>query len=155
MEVSEALAKRLEIAGAVCVGSVDSMGMPSCAYGAALKVTPGSSTVTVYMAVETCQTILADIATNGRLAISTADVTTDATVQLKGKTTRVRMAPESERAFVEARVAVYARGLTFCGYPESHTRGIVHWPAFAVDMQVEAIFEQTPGPRAGTVLTSA
>jgi hypothetical protein len=26
------------------------------------------------------------------------------------------------------------------------------WPAFAVGLAVEAVFEQTPGPRAGTLV---
>jgi hypothetical protein len=155
MELSKALCDRLQHAGAVIVGSVDSTGVPSCAHACALRVTPESSTVTVYLPVATCQTILADVATNGRLAVTTANPLDNATVQLKGKTQRVRMAPESERAFVDSRVAVYAHSLEVIGFPTTHTKGIVSWPAFAVDLLVDGIFEQTPGPRAGLVFTEA
>jgi hypothetical protein len=36
--------------------------------------------------------------------------------------------------------------------PRRLTRTVVHWPAFAVTIRVEEIYEQTPGPKAGTRL---
>jgi hypothetical protein len=38
------------------------------------------------------------------------------------------------------------------GVPRRLTRSVAHWPAFAIRIRVEQIFEQTPGPNAGSPL---
>jgi hypothetical protein len=38
------------------------------------------------------------------------------------------------------------------GVPRRVTRSFAHWPAFAIEIDVDPVFEQTPGPRAGTRL---
>jgi hypothetical protein len=38
------------------------------------------------------------------------------------------------------------------GLPRGISRTMSRWPSFAVDIAVEAIFEQTPGPRAGVLV---
>jgi hypothetical protein len=38
------------------------------------------------------------------------------------------------------------------GLPRRVTHRIAHWPAFAIEMTVEQIFDQTPGPKAGVPL---
>ena len=40
------------------------------------------------------------------------------------------------------------------GLPRAITLSVQHWPAFAVDVEVESVFDQTPGPRAGELLRS-
>ena len=36
--------------------------------------------------------------------------------------------------------------------PRRVTRSLHHWPAFAIDLEIEAAFDQSPGPQAGTKL---
>jgi hypothetical protein len=36
------------------------------------------------------------------------------------------------------------------GIPSALTRNASCWPAFAVTLRVEQVFDQTPGPNAGT-----
>ena len=152
MLITQDVCARLEVAAVVLVASVDATGSPTCAHAAALKVAPGESVATVYLPVATCQAILADIATNGRLAVTCGNPLDNGAVQLKGRSRRVRMAAEDERAFVDARQAIHAASIEHIGVPRRYARGLVSWPAFAVELAIEAVFDQTPGPRAGVPL---
>ena len=42
--------------------------------------------------------------------------------------------------------------LNTIGYPLRVTRSVTYWPAFALEMRVDEIYEQSPGPKAGTRL---
>jgi hypothetical protein len=72
--------------------------------------------------------------------------------QLKGTTIETRLAREDEAAFVNDRLDAFAEMLVGFGVPRRLTRTVVHWPAFAVTIRVEEVYEQTPGPKAGTRL---
>ena len=72
--------------------------------------------------------------------------------QLKGMTIETRLAREDEASFVRGRLDAFADVLDSIGVPKGLTRAVAHWPAFAVSMRVEQVFEQTPGPNAGSRL---
>jgi len=46
----------------------------------------------------------------------------------------------------------FADVLDLVGVPRRITRSLARWPAFAVDVEVDAVFDQTPGPRAGRLV---
>jgi hypothetical protein len=73
-------------------------------------------------------------------------------MQLKGTTTAVRLAGDDEHELVRTRLERFADVLHAIGVPRRVIRSINYWPAFAIDMKVEEVFEQTPGPKAGTPL---
>ena len=62
----------------------------------------------------------------------------------------MRLARDDEQAFVETRLLEFADVLSELGLARKFTRAITHWPAFAIDMKVENVFDQTPGPKAGS-----
>jgi len=65
----------------------------------------------------------------------------------------VKMAPPEDEPFVTKRLHEFADVLDLLGLPRKVTHRIAHWPAFAIDVTVEQVFDQTPGPKAGTPLT--
>jgi hypothetical protein len=69
--------------------------------------------------------------------------------QFKGSAVEARLAREDEAPFVRARLDAFADVLDRIGVPRRVTRGMAHWPAFAVTLRVDQTFEQTPGPNAG------
>ena len=69
--------------------------------------------------------------------------------ELKGVAIETRLAREDEASFVRGRLDAFADVLDSIGVPKDLTRAVAHWPAFAVSMRVEQVFEQTPGPNAG------
>jgi hypothetical protein len=126
--------------------------MPSCCRAIALVQGADSRLFTVYVPVATGQQTIANVATTRRLAIVCSRPTDHSTMQLKGTTSGVRVAREDERELVAGRVDQFADALAQLGMPRRVTRRLAHWPAFAIDVAVEEIYEQTPGPQAGVSL---
>jgi hypothetical protein len=137
----------------ILVGTVDAEGMPACVRGVALAPKADDfSVVTLYIPVDTGHETVANIATTRRIAINCTAPVEHASVQLKGTTRGVRLARESEAELVRTRVEEWAAILERIGTPRRITRGMTHWPAFAIDVAVEEIYDQTPGPKAGNPL---
>ena len=140
----------LEPGLAILVGTADAGGTPHCCRGVALASGDGVETVTVYVPVATSHQTVQNVATTRRIAISASHPIDHRTIQLKGTTLETRIARDDEAGLVRARMDAYGDVLERIGVPRALTRRVVHWPAFAVTLRVEQIFDQTPGPNAGT-----
>ena len=137
---------------AVFVGTVSPDGSPAGCRAIAVTSPDQLKTVTVYVPMATSRDVLANVAATKRLAIVGTYPPDHSTMQLKGTTTAVRLAGDDEAEFVHYRLEKFADVLYAIGVPRRVTRAINYWPAFAIDMKVDEIFEQTPGPNAGMPL---
>lgn len=146
------LAQFMNDAKSVLVGTVDADGYPATCRGIALTASPDFETVTVYIPVATGQETIANVATTRRLAVGATHPISHASYQFKGVTRGVRLARAEEESLVKAALDGFAEILDTIGVPKRITRSFAHWPAFAIDVQVEQIFDQTPGPKAGAPL---
>ena len=146
------IARYLGSGMAIVVGTVDAAGWPATCRAAALVGHEDGHRVTVYLPVATSAETIANIATSNRVAIVSSCPTDHGTIQLKGHSRGVRLAEESEAEIVSAQVELAAETLDRVGLPRRVTRSLASWPAFAVDVEVEAVFDQTPGPRAGALV---
>jgi len=142
----------LEGGMSVLVGTVNERGTPSCCRAIALTSGDDLATVTAYVPVATSRDIIADVATTHRMAIVITHPIDHGSVQLKGTAGTARLAREDERGLVRMRLEQLSDVLDAIGVPRRIVRGVNHWPVFAVEMRVEQIFEQTPGPKAGAQL---
>jgi Pyridoxamine 5'-phosphate oxidase len=133
----------------IIAGTVDAAGVPACCRAIALCTKDEFETVTLYLPVATAQDMVANIATTRRVAVTCAEPPTHETIQIKGVARNVSVAPQEDRALVAARLEALADALADLGMRRSIILGLAHWPAFAIDISVEQIFDQTPGPRAG------
>jgi hypothetical protein len=136
----------------ILVGTVDAAGWPATCRAAALVGHEDGQGVTVYLPVATGAQTIANIATSGRVAIVSSCPADHGTVQLKGRSRGVRVAGEDEAGIVRAQLERFADVLDQVGVPRRLARSFACWPAFAVDVAVEAVFDQTPGPRAGALV---
>ena len=136
----------------VLIGTVDADGYPACCRGVALTSDDDFGTITVYFPVETGQETVANVATTRRIAVAFSEPISHQSVQFKGTMRAVRVAREDEALLVRERVERFAAVLETIGSSRTLARRITHWPAFALEIQVEQIFDQTPGPRAGEAL---
>ena len=136
----------------VLVGTVDADGVPACCRGIAIALKDDHESVTIYVPAATAGETVANVATTRRVAVSCAHPLSHQTVQIKGVTRGVRLAPASDEAFVRTRLDEFAAVLDEIGLPRRVTKSIAHWPAFAIDVSVEQVFDQTPGPKAGTLV---
>lgn len=136
----------------IIVGTVDADGVPTCCRAIAMATKDDFDTVTVYVPAATAQETVANVATTRRMAISCTHPLSAESIQIKGLTRGVRLAAASEEAFVKQRLDEFGEILDQIGLPKRVTHSIAHWPAFAVDVSVEQVFNQTPGPKAGATI---
>lgn len=150
--MNERLAKCVEPGVSVIVGSVDADGNPSCCRAVGLRTNDGLATVTVFLPMATSRETMANVSATRRLAVVTTHPISHCATQLKGIVERTRPARDDEEPFVVSHFGGFGGVLNTIGYPLRVTRSIVHWPAYALEMRVEEIYEQSPGPKAGTRL---
>jgi hypothetical protein len=108
--------------------------------------------VSVYLAEVLAQPMLRNLAETGRLAVQLSNPADHRTVQLKGRAVRTGLAPESDRAFVEGYVQQLAHVVDELGISYERVVRMTCWPAVVVELDVEEIYLQTPGPGAGAPL---
>jgi hypothetical protein len=142
----------LELGLSVIVGTVDAQGVPTTCRAVAVASDDGLKTLTVYVPVATGHATVQNVATTKRLAVAATHPCTNAATQLKGTVFETRLAREDESVHVRMCLEAFADVLESIGVPRRLTRSMVHWPAFAICIRVEQIFEQTPGPNAGSPL---
>ena len=131
------------------MGTVDAQNIPSCCRAIAISSADDLGTVTVYVPVATGQDTIQNVATTKRLAITASNPPDHRTTQLKGTTIDARLARDDEQPFLRERVEAFVDVLEKFGFPRGMARRFAYWPAFAVTIRVDEIFEQTPGPQAG------
>src|SRR6185503_8149264 len=124
-----------------------------CCRAIALTTNDDFETITVYVPAATSHETMANIATTRRVAVTCSQIPSHESTQIKGLTRAVRLAPPSEQPFLQQRLEAFAGALELIGLPRSITRSMAFWPAYAIDVSVEEVFDQTPGPKAGNPLT--
>lgn len=150
--MNERLLKGLEPGVSAIVGSVDADGNPACCRAVGLRTEDDLATVTVFVPIATSKETIANVKATGRLAVVTTHPISHCATQLKGMVERTRVARDDEHAFIEAFFGGFGGVLNTIGYPPRVTRSVVQWPALALEMRVDEIYEQSPGPKAGSRL---
>src|ERR1700741_140065 len=136
----------------VLVGSADPNAVPACCRGIAVSTDGTLARATVYVPVATSRDIIANAATTKKLAVMITRVVEHVGVQLKGNVEAIRLASDEEGAFVRRRLQEFADVLDEIAPPRRVFLIVNHWPAFAVEITVEEVFNQAPGPRAGACI---
>jgi hypothetical protein len=147
--VPESFRRYVETGLSVFVGTVDAEGCPAACRAYALRSNDDYSVVTVYVPVNVSQETIANVATTRRVAIGATHPIDHGSIQIKGTTRGVRLARPDEAQIVQSRLEAYADLLDMIGVPRRIMRGVAWWPAFAIDVTVDELYDQTPGPRAG------
>ena len=136
----------------ILVGSADASGGPACCRGIALVPAPDLATATVYVPAATSRDVLANAATTKRLAVVASHPIDHTSVQLKGTVQNIRLAREDEAPLVRGRLGEFVNVLDRIGVPRPLASSMSCWPAFALEIRVEELYDQTPGPKAGTAI---
>jgi hypothetical protein len=149
---SDRVQAALETGTSIFVGTIGPNMVPLCCRAIAIQADERLTTATVYVPIATSRDTLSNLATTQRIAVVVTKPLEHISVQLMGTSRNARLARTDEEAFVRARLDHYAEVLERIGIPRRVTRSFAHWPAFAIEMDVAQVFEQTPGPKAGTRL---
>jgi hypothetical protein len=147
---STRLRRCLEPGLSILIGTADTSGRPSCCRGIAIQSHDEFQTVTVFVPVASSHETIHNVAMTKQLAVVATHPRDNFATQFKGTTLEARLAREDEAAFVRTRVDALADVLDRIGVPRRLTHRVAFWPAFAVTLQVEHVFDQTPGPTAGS-----
>jgi hypothetical protein len=139
------------------VGTRDDGLRPAHAFAIGAVVHDDRQTVTVFVPTARSARVLRDLTGNGRIALGVALASHEA-YQLKGTYVSSRPTNDTERARQEVYRAELLASALEAGYPEAiarpMTQGFAYTPAVAITFRAEEVFLQTPGPGAGTLLSS-
>lgn len=146
---AQELRRFVEDGFSLLVGTVGADGEPACCRGLALTGNEDLTRLTLYVSVETAQQAIANVATSRRVAVTVSNPLDHASVQFKGWSQLVRLARGDEADLITSRIDSFGEKLSAIGCPRSVTARVTRWPAFAIEMSVEAVYDQTPGLGAG------
>ena len=145
--LTKALAAFVQEGVGIHVGTCNARLEPSGARGLAVSVEPDGTHLVVFLAEIAAQRLMPDLNETGRAAISFGRPIDDRACQVKGDVVAIRPAELSERETIEKGFASFLDGLEYIGIPRASW---VLWPAVAIRVKATSVFEQTPGPAAGT-----
>ena len=125
---------------------------PNGARALAVRVDEGGTHLEVFVAEVAAARVLPDLEANGQAAVDFGRPVDDRACQVKGTFVGARAASEGDRELVMAQWDGFLGSLEKIGIPRAATRTWVTWPAVAIRLRANALFEQTPGPGAGAPL---
>jgi len=105
--------------------------------------------LTVYVPEALAESTCKNLDENGEIAVTLIRPSDFKAVQVKGRSIGIRPSNEMDRELQSIFRSALVEQFEVVGIPRSMSRRIVWWPSLAVDMRVEEVFVQTPGPRAG------
>jgi hypothetical protein len=150
--IDSAFADFLQEGLAIHVGTRNDRLEPNGARASAARVDGDGVHVTVFVPKVAAGRILPDLKSNGATAIVFCRPVDDRTCQVKGTFISARPGRADEQAFVLDQWSRFLVNLEQIGIPRAAAAAWVAWPAIAVRVKATAIFDQTPGPQAGTQL---
>jgi len=148
--ISPPLASFLQEGLSIHIGTRDAELRPEGGRAAAVRVSPDGRQMVVFVPETAFSRLRSNIEANGYAAIGFGRPVDDRACQVKGSVLDVRGATDDERTLVATQWDGFMRQLEMIGIPRGLAANWSMWPAVAVTMKVTAVFEQTPGPQAGT-----
>jgi hypothetical protein len=133
----------------ILVGAVDRSGHPSCCRGVGLITDESLGSATVFVPLATSRDVVANAAASKRLAVVASHVIDHVGYQLKGRVRALRLATEEEGAAIRRHIGAFSDEIIGIGMAPRLARSITQWPAFVIEIDVEELYDQTPGPNAG------
>jgi hypothetical protein len=147
------LAAFVEGGQSIHVCTRDALGRPHGVRGVAARVDGDRRHVDVYIPDVAFVRLKDALASSGQAAMVFCRPTDDRACQVKGTFVGMRAAQPSEQSFAFAQWDGFMAALDGIGISPRLADRWVRWPAQVLRVEVTAIFEQTPGPRAGTQLS--
>lgn len=148
------LVEFLESGVSLLVGTCDARGVPSCSIATGARVSSARGEVTVYLTEKLAPRLIDNLRENPRIAVTFSRTIDHRSLQLKGDVVAIEKTDESGKRAQEEYLRRYAAALIMLGFPKDVANGIAYFPSLAVTFRAIGVFEQTPGPRAGTALTA-
>lgn len=152
--LSEAHAAFIQRHTSMNVAGRDAHKRPALARGLGIRVSPDRRTLTVFLSTTHSGQVLKCLRENGDIAVAVTRPTTHETLQFKGRVREIVPLSDEDRVEMAAYQDSFAAELEPLGYRRDFVRQLLAGSANAVAVVFEpaAMFDQTPGPKAGEKL---
>jgi hypothetical protein len=150
--IDRTLAGFLEEGLAIHVGTRDASLVPEGTRATAIRADDDGQHATVYVPNVPHARLRPNLEANGQIAVVVVRVRDERSSQLKGVFAGARQASEAERPMVMAQWDRFIQNIEQIGLPRAVTGHWTMWPCVAIRFRVTALFDQTPGPKAGVKL---
>lgn len=147
------LADFVESGVSVLVGTRDARLRPTCMRGMGALVDRATGRITLLLPEGVAAETLANMRDNGLVAVTFSRPIDHRSFQTKGKVVEIRPLTDAEREAQERYRPAFSEQLYAVGVPRGVSKRIRTSPSVAVVFEPNEMYEQTPGPRAGTVLS--
>lgn len=150
--IDDELKELLESGVAVSIGTADNNGRPHLGLAWGPRVHPDRTGLTIFLDTERADVTLGDLESNGRIAVTIADPVSYRSVQLKGRWQGASEATPEDNQWVQRHREAFLVTTALVGDPPPTVRNMWMEQVIRVDVEVDAAFDQTPGPDAGKTL---
>jgi hypothetical protein len=152
--LSEAHAAFVQRHTSMNVAGRDAHNRPALARGLGIRVAPDRLTLTVYLSTTHSARLLQCLRDCGAIAVAVTRPTTHETLQFKGRVREILPLSDEDRAEMAAYQDSFAAELEPLGYRRDFVRQLLAGSEHGVAVVFEptAMFDQTPGPKAGEKL---
>lgn len=140
----------------VSVGTRNAALLPAVARACGCRVSADRRQVTVFLCLTQARAVIENIQDNGVIAVVVTRPSTHRTFQLKGTDARCVPLEPADPGELEAFRESFVQDLMSIGYTAVYAHAILPVPdaqLVAVRFTPSAVFDQTPGPKAGRPLT--
>jgi len=134
------------------VAARDARNRPVVGRALGCRVSESRSRLTVFLSASRAAPVLVCIKENRAIALAVTRPTTNETLQLKGSVVEILPLAAADAAEMAAYRESFVAELTSLGYGREFSKGVLagNEDSVAVVVELVSVFDQTPGPRAGT-----
>lgn len=150
--IPEDLVPFIESGVSILIGTRDAKAIPYAMRGVGVKVHEGRRTLTVFAPDAPGARALENLRATKRIALTFTRPLDHRSIQVKGTVTGMRPGKEEELPLLEKYLEGWAEHVELVGLPRALGSRLSYWPATAIDVALESLYQQTPGPSAGTRL---
>lgn len=134
------------------VATRDAVLFPDICEGSGILLSEDGRTCTIFISSSRSQTAIKNIQNNGCVAISLSRPCTYKAAQIKGRVLRTRAMTEAEQKASAKWLQGYRKEIQLIGVMNQAATGILRQSDLALDVTIDSIFIQTPGPQAGKIM---
>ncbi len=137
---------------AIDLASVSAGHHPSSCRGFACRVAPDRQRLTLFVRREEARQLLQDVLVQDAIAVVFCLPETEAAIQIKGRQVALSAVSADDMLDVQRYRDAFIDGIVRIGHPRPFAEAYMAVEAgqmAAISFQPDAVFEQTPGPRAG------
>lgn len=152
--LDEATADFIRQRTSISVAVRDAANRPDIARASGCRASSDRRRLTVFLCPEHAAQVLECLRDNGTIAVAVTRPSSHQTLQFKGRVVEISAATADDRAFMAAYRESFVEEIAPLGYRAEFARAVIPYgdDCVAVTFEPTALFDQTPGPKAGAML---